>query len=527
MVISSQNLNQAKQAFLLRFQPLLQTEYFYLLGIFTTLAALHLNMVSHHPLESEEIIFYALYWAGIIFLLWQNRQQENPTSWVSSLLGLGLLFIVISRPISLWYLDLFLFRFGPIAAALGLGLLSFGFAGLRDYWRLFLLLCLMLFPYGFINEILAFRLHFSELTATTSAFALHYIGLKAIVQGAFVKLPTGQVEVLYYCTGGFLIVWLLKLTLLVIVVVPSLTWRQKWGLLISAFSTGFLVGCIRVAWLAVVVNNHSLFEYWHSYTGGGIFMTIATITYAALCNWILPIDLLSSTEQSNSTTTLKIETKRRFFLASTWIGIILAVIYSITTNRPINAASLPDQLPPNSWQQLTVKYWSQPKLNQDTDIKPPIVQSGKDYSYIKNDQQLELQMRYVINTRGEPNPFIQPLSKNLIQESQKNIRYVKGIGYYTLYSDSKQAYLSACINPRGGSTVSSNQFMQNRYNHDLTWNRVLPWIFGQGVLRNNRCIWTQLSIPLNGEVDSSIYPVLESFWSENYAAWQSLLLSTY
>ncbi|MFK0729843.1 MAG: cyanoexosortase A system-associated protein [Gloeotrichia echinulata GP01] len=527
MFINSQKLNQAKQAFLLRFQPLLQTQSFYLLAIFTTLAILHLNIVINHPLESEEIAFYALYWAGIIFLLWQNRHQENTPNLFSSLLGLALLFIVIFRPISLWHLDSFLFRYAPIVAGLGLGLLSFGFAGLRHYWRLFLLLCLMLFPYGFINEILAFRLHLSELTATTSAFALHYLGLKATVQGAFVKLPTGQVEVLYYCTGGLLIIWLLKLTLLIIVVISSLTWRQRWGLLISAFCTGFLVGCIRVALLAIVVNNHSVFEYWHSYTGAGIFMTVATITYAALCNWILPIELLYSTEQPDFITTLKLEPSRRFFLASTWIGIILAAIYSLATNRPINAASLPDKLAANSWQQLTVKYWSQEKLNQRTDIKLPIVLSGKDYSYIKNDKRLELQMRYVVNTRGEPNPFLETLSENLIKDSQKNIRYVKGIGYYALYSDSKQAYLTACINARGGSTVSSHQFMQNRHTYDLTWNRVLPWVFGQRVLRDNRCIWTQLSIPLNGVVNSNIYPVLESFWVENYAAWQSILMSTY
>ena len=526
MFISSKNLNQAKQAFLLRSQPLLKTQSFYLIGIFTTLAALHLNMVSNHPLEGEDIAFYALYWAGIIFLLWQNRQQENTTTWFSSLLGLGLLFIVILRPLSLWHLDLFLFRFGPIVAALGLGLLSFGFTELRHYWRLFLLLCLMLFPYGFINEIFAFRLHFSELTATISAFLLHYLGLKATVQGALVKLPTGQVEVLYFCTGGMLILWLLKLTLLIMLVIFPLTWRQRLGLIVCAIGTGFLVGCIRVSLLAVVVNNHSLFDYWHGYTGGSIFMAMATITYAALCNWILPLELLSSEVKPNYATAT-VEPKRRLFLATTWLSILLTSIYLIASKRPLITSIFPDNIALNNWQQVKVKSWSPRKYDTQRNTEFPIVQSGKDYSYIKNNQPLELQMRYVINTRGEPNPFLEQLSKDLLKDSQKNIRYVKGIGYYALYSDSKQAYLTACINPRGGSTVNSNQFMQNRYTYDLTWNRILPWVFGQGVLRDNRCIWTQLSIPLNGGVDSSIYPVLESFWAENYAAWQSLLLNIY
>ncbi len=525
MLINSQKLNQTKQAFLLRFQPLLQTQSFYLLGIFTTLAALHLNIVRNHPLESEEITFYVLYWAGIIFLLWQNRQQDNTTTWFSSLLGLGLLFIVIFRPLHLWNLDLLLFRFGPIVAALGLGLISFGFSGIRHNWRLFLLLCLMLFPYGFINEFFAFRLHFSELTATISAFSLHYFGLEAIAQDAFVKLPTGQVEVLYYCTGGIIITWLLKLTMLIIVVIPTLIWRQRLGLISCAVFIGFLVGCIRVALLAVVVNNHGLFEYWHSYTGGGLFMALATISYAALCNWILPLELLYSTEKYDSTTPVTVNKKRILFLIVTWVAIILTTIYLIATKRSLNTSILPDSIALNNWQLVKVKSGNNQKLNTPTDTNAAIVRSQKDYSYLRNDQHLELQMRYLMNTRGESNPFLEQINTNPAKDNQKNIRYVKGIGYYLLYSDAKQAYLTACINPRGGSTVNSAQFMQNRYTYDLTWSRILPWIFGKEILRDNRCIWTQLSVPLNEVADSKVYPVLESFWTNNYATWQSLFLN--
>jgi len=309
-------------------------------------------------------------------------------------------------------------------------------------------------------------------------------------------------------------------------VIFPLTWRQRLGLIVCAIGTGFLVGCIRVSLLAVVVNNHSLFDYWHGYTGGSIFMAMATITYAALCNWILPLELLSSEVKPNYATAT-VEPKRRLFLATTWLSILLTSIYLIASKRPLITSIFPDNIALNNWQQVKVKSWSPRKYDTQRNTEFPIVQSGKDYSYIKNNQPLELQMRYVINTRGEPNPFLEQLSKDLLKDSQKNIIYVKGIGYYALYSDSKQAYLTACINPRGGSTVNSNQFMQNRYTYDLTWNRILPWVFGQGVLRDNRCIWTQLSIPLNGGVDSSIYPVLESFWAENYVVWQSLLLNIY
>lgn len=513
--------------FLLRFRTSLQSQWFYLTSIFTTLAILHLSIVVNHPIEGEGFYSYALYWTGILFLLWQNRQQENTTTWFSSLLGLGLLFTVILKPLYLWNLDLLLFRFGPIVAALGLGLLSFGFSGLRHHWRLFLLLCLMLFPYGFINGILDSRLHFSELTATISAFSLHYLGFEATSSGALVKLPTGQVEVLYFCTGGLLIVWLLKLTLLIMVVVFPLTWQQRLGLILFAIVTGFLIGCIRVALLAVVVNNHSLFEYWHGYTGGSIFMASATITYAGLCTWILPLELLYFLEKYDPAAIVIVKPKRRLFLIATWIGIVLAAIYLITSKRLIATAIFPDTLSLNSWQQVTVKSLSQQKSDTPITPRPEVVESGKDYSYVKNDQMLVLQMRYVVNTRGESNPFLQQFSKNLVKDSQKNVRYVKGIGYYTLYSDSKQAYLTACINPRGGSTVTSSQFMQNRYTYDLTWSRIIPWILGKEVLRDNRCIWAQLSVASKGVADSHIYSVLESVWTANYAAWQFQFLSNH
>jgi cyanoexosortase A len=527
MFISSQKLNQFKQAFLLRFRPSIQSQHFYLTSIFTTLAILHLSIVGNHPIEGEELSFYALYWAGILFLLWQNREQENKTTWLSNFLGLGLLFTVILKPLYLWNLDLLLFRFGPIVAALGLGLLSFGFSGLRHHWRLFLLLCLMLLPYGFINEFLAFRLHFSKLTATISAFLLHYLGFQATSLGTVVKLPTGQVEVLYFCTGGLLIVWLLKLSFLIMLVVFSLTWQQKLGLILSAIGTGFLIGCIRVALLAVVVNRHSVFEYWHSYTGGSIFMAIATITYAVLCNWILPLELLYSTEKYDPATTVTVKPKRRLFLITTWIGVILAAIYLVASKRLLTTTIFPDTLSLNSWQQTKVEFVSHNKLDTPTTPKSELVQSGKNYSYIKNAQRLELQMRYVINTRGESNPFLQQLSKNLVKDSQKNVKYVKGIGYYALYSDSKQAYLTACINSRGGSTVTSSQFMQNRYTYDLTWKRIVPWFLGREVLRDNRCIWAQLSIPSSGVASADIYSVLESVWTANYTAWQSLFLQNH
>jgi cyanoexosortase A len=525
MLVNNPKIIAIKKEFLTQLTPLLQTQWFYLMGIFTTLGIWHLDMIRTHPIESEEISFYAIYWGGILYLLWQNRYQENTYNWVSSWLGLGLLLIVICRPIHFWHLDLTLFRYAPIIAGLGLGLLSFGFSGFKQHWRLFLILCLMLFPFSFINEIFDSRLHFNELTATISAFLLHYIGFQATHYGDLVKLPTSQVRVLYACTGGVLILWLFKLTLLIMITVFPLTWRQKCLLFISTITVGFFTGCIRVSLLVLVVNNKSLFTYWHGQTGGVIFMTFATIAYAFLCNWILPLENLSPDTDQPIQKQI-IQPKRHLFLVGTWLGIILTAISLIATRKSINNPNiLPQQFTLNKWQQIKFTSLAEQKIYINSENFFTF-QSGKDYNYLSQNQQLQLQIRYMTNTRGNQNPFLDGKKQDSLKNIQKQVMYSPEIGYYIIYEDSKQAYFTACVNPRGGSTVNSTQFMQNRYKYDLTMSRVLPWLFGQDVLRDDRCLWTQLSVPLNGVSASSIYPVLQSIWLDNYPKWQSLLLKS-
>ncbi len=538
-------IKKAKQVFLLQAKSLLLTQRFYLFGIVTTLAVLHLGIVKNHPIETQEISFYALGWAGIILLLWQTRRQyDESTALFSSLFGLVLLFLVILRPLNLWNLDLALFRFGPIVAALGLGLLAFGFPGLQRQWRSFLVLCLMLCPFGTINDIFANRLDFSRLTAATSAFLLHYIGLKAISHDALLKLPTGQVEVLYFCTGGMLIVWLLKLSLLLMVIRFPLTFWQKLGLTLCAIGTGFFVGCIRVALLVIVVNNHRLFEYWHGPVGAQIFLAAATLTYVALCNWLLPSEKMYSKKKHYETfpcaPLLQGEESsyppfpcregglgglgqvkwRLPLLGTTWIGLVFAAIY-LTASKRLLPAYIPDTISLNGWQQISATSLNNQK--SDTATTPDFQQmlSNKQYKYVKNNQQLEIQMRYFVNTRGEPNPFLSQQTKIPVKDSQKNIKKLDGIGYYEMRIEEQQAYLTACINPRGGSTVTSTQFIHNRYTNDFTLSRVLPWVLGKEVLKDDRCIWAQLSTPLNGTTAMDAYQILESVWAANYSTWQS------
>jgi len=175
----------------------------------------------------------------------------------------------------------------------------------------------------------------------------------------------------------------------------------------------------------------------------------------------------------------------------------------------------------NGWQQVSATSLKSQTSDALTTSDSGLVQSGKQYRYLKNNRQLEIQMRYVVNTRGEPNPFEGQPTGILVKEYQKNTIQLNRTGYYELKTDVKLAYLTACINPRGGSTVTSAQFLHNRYTNDFTWSRILNWVSGKEVLKDNRCIWAQLSTPLNGVTASETYQILESVWANNYTRWQS------
>ncbi|HEY9909876.1 MAG TPA: cyanoexosortase A system-associated protein [Thermosynechococcaceae cyanobacterium] len=98
-------------------------------------------------------------------------------------------------------------------------------------------------------------------------------------------------------------------------------------------------------------------------------------------------------------------------------------------------------------------------------------------------------------------------------------------GVYAVLTHEGRAYLSACINPRGGATVTEQQFTQNHYRHDLQVGRLLPWLMGQESLLDARCIWTMMSVPIdpnqsNAGTSETAYKTLETAWVSWYRWWQ-------
>ncbi|NJM68569.1 MAG: cyanoexosortase A system-associated protein [Acaryochloris sp. RU_4_1] len=146
--------------------------------------------------------------------------------------------------------------------------------------------------------------------------------------------------------------------------------------------------------------------------------------------------------------------------------------------------------------------------------------SGHIYRYGKDGHQLDLQMYYVIDANTNQKYFRQydptstDVSTTIIQRENQQ-------GFYRLSTEKNRAYLRACIDPQGRSTITYDQFIRNRYVNDLQFRRILPWILGQVTLRDHRCLWTHLSVPIQGTSPDPAYEILEVAWVPWQRWWKS------
>lgn len=215
---------------------------------------------------------------------------------------------------------------------------------------------------------------------------------------------------------------------------------------------------------------------------------------------------------------------RACFMVGTLCGVLCVLGKSILAPTPTVQGTVipapfifPPEVPLPGWQPLA----SRPLAN-DVAQRQKLL-SGRLYRYRQKGLPIDIEMRYTIETSGNVMGFIRnyttiPLSA--IQLSSRIDRYQQAVGYYMLFGYQKRAYLTSCINPRGGSTVTLPQFQHNRYTYDIQFSRLLHWLFSQENIRDLRCLWVHLSIPLNSTSPEDAYPILENAWFSWYQWWQ-------
>ncbi|GAB4475879.1 MAG: hypothetical protein OHK0037_37320 [Elainellaceae cyanobacterium] len=222
---------------------------------------------------------------------------------------------------------------------------------------------------------------------------------------------------------------------------------------------------------------------------------------------------------TNSTVSPVAKYVRLPLLALTLGGVMLVLgrllLLSPTTGQIKSSFTFPEQVPLPGWQAQSATALPVPEKAQNEMV------SGKSYRYVQGNRPLTVEIRYLVNTDpsvrnlllkyGKPTPTV--AFPTTIQQDEAG-------SFYSIYADETHAHLTSCINPRGSSTVTEAQFMQNRYALDLRPERALPVLLGRETLRDGRCLWTVMSAPLQGSSATQVYPQLKAAWADWQAWWQ-------
>lgn len=212
---------------------------------------------------------------------------------------------------------------------------------------------------------------------------------------------------------------------------------------------------------------------------------------------------------------------RQILILFTLTSVFFAVgRFSLDPNagrQPVTSFTFPPEVPLSKWQLLESRPLASSLANQADTYEA--VSSSRQYQYAQDRQQLKVEMSYVAGTLGDFQTYLKRYTPQW-QSIQQNLRHQAGVGFYNLFVYQGRSHLVACINPRGGSTVTSSQFSANRYTYDLQPERLLPWFLGQESLLDRRCLWAHLSTSLQSKSVEKTYSVLEEAWQSWYHWWQ-------
>jgi len=148
---------------------------------------------------------------------------------------------------------------------------------------------------------------------------------------------------------------------------------------------------------------------------------------------------------------------------------------------------------------------------------------GKSYKYLLDDMPVDIDLRYAIGTDGDLPLYLKELGNIEIKEDELRQKTVfkATIGHYTAFDYQNRTYLTACINPRGTSTFTKEQFEDNASDRALDRDVVIGWLLGQKDLRDRRCLWTLMSTPITSASDrNATNQKLEKTWISWYEWWK-------
>lgn len=225
----------------------------------------------------------------------------------------------------------------------------------------------------------------------------------------------------------------------------------------------------------------------------------------------------------------KIRTSKIYCLVAVFTSTCIAVTVSLFI--PKEQAGLkfqfPNQISLPDWQSQSSDSLDKVITNDlDNRYINEIIVDARRYIYTSSAQEsLRIDALYVTGGAVEIPKFLETVDLKYSINSL-DIRYSPKTGYYALFTDQKQAYLSSCISPRGISTVTREQLINNRNNYDFKPDRLISYLIGTIYIRDRRCLFIVMSMPLKdqkvGNLNSNLdntYKSLETSWINWYQKW--------
>lgn len=275
--------------------PALPRKLYVIIAIASILIAIHISLVMRLPEIPNLLHGSMIIWAVGGFLVWERRKE---LTWANSLigysLGLGIVAIVLWVNLSRDGYHTFL-RFTPFLSGLGLALLASGHQSLKQYQSELTMLLLTAMPPGLVDKLA----EWDVLTARSSHFLLHYLGVDVYRNGSLISVGSTAIEntvnVAKSCAGSVTMVQLWVLAIVGIFLVPTKLW-QKIIIPFVAMACAYFVNVIRVAVLAILVTNKPVFEYWHGGWGGQVFPIAAIVLWGLICKFLILRDPLTENQ---------------------------------------------------------------------------------------------------------------------------------------------------------------------------------------------------------------------------------------
>jgi cyanosortase A-associated protein len=176
----------------------------------------------------------------------------------------------------------------------------------------------------------------------------------------------------------------------------------------------------------------------------------------------------------------------------------------------LKSISFPENIPLPEWTKTNSSNLS---IESDDQYSQKFV--GKSYTYTHTSHKpLNLEIFFWNSPSGNMDGFLSTYWQS------KKIKYALSMininqqsqSFYGLYYSQNTAHLTSCINPRGNSTVTNQQFQRNIDSYEKTPQQWLAIILGIERLRDWRCLWVNLSIPTSKKDIESDYQTLIAAW---------------